>query len=218
MKETSSVNTDQPAEPGDMTSTVLPKQIVVIGASVGGQSALAQIVPKFPVFFPGAIIIVQRMRPGFTKLLARILATESSITIREAENLNPIYPGLALLTPGASACTMTRNNSWSRHPLTINVDNLSNLEDKSVGPIDIAMKSAAEVYGEKVIGVMLTGIGEDGREGLRAIKEHGGLTIAQDESTSTLSDAPRMVADLGLASEILPLWAIPNRILEIVGE
>jgi len=95
---------------------------------------------------------------------------------------------------------------------------LLNLEDKSLGPIDIAMKSAAEVYGEKVIGVMLTGIGQDGLQGLKVVKEKGGLVIAQDESTCTLSSAPTAAVELNLADEVLPLWTIPNRILEIVGE
>ena len=217
MQETCAVNETRTVEQTDTTAAVLPKRLVVIGASVGGPLALAQIVPKIPEYFPGALIVAQQMRRGFTRLLAQMLASSSDMIVREAENHSPLYPGLALVAPGGAACAISYNSTRSQYPLTIRVDGSSDA-DKSLGPIDLVMKSAAEAFGEKVIGVMLTGIGNDGREGMRAIKEHKGYTIAQDEPTCTISDTPRMIADLGLADDILPLWTIPNRILELVGE
>jgi len=218
MQETHAVSATRTAEQTDTTTAVLPKRLVVIGASVGGPLALAQILPKIPEYFPGTLIVAQQMRRGFTRLLAEMLASSSDLIVREAENHNPLYPGLALVAPGGAACAINYNSSRSQYPLTIGVDNSPEMADKSLGIIDILMKSAAESFGDKVIGVMLTGIGNDGREGMRAIKEHKGYTIAQDESTCTLGDTPRMIADLGLANDILPLWAIPNRILELVGK
>ena len=211
-----SVTATQPTNKAGSTTLTLPKHLVVIGASVGGPLALAQLVPAFPEFFAGVLIIVQQMRPGFTKLLPQMLNASSELVVREGENHCPIFPGLALVAPGGSICSVARHDDWSTHPLTLRVSDAE--EPKTHGPIDSAMISAVQAYGDKVIGVMLTGIGNDGREGMRAIREHKGCTIAQDEATCTLSDAPRMIADLGLADDILPLWAIPDRIMEIVGE
>ncbi len=201
------------------TDSLLPKKLVVIGTSVGGKIVLSQILSRFPEFFAGAIIVNQHMRRGFTKLLAQHLNSESELVVREADNHNPVYPGSALICPGMAECTIRFNENWAEHPMTILVSDTNESRWKnSHGPIDTLMMSAAHAYGDKVIGVLLSGLGRDGCEGLRAIRDNKGFTIAQEYSTCIVADAPRMACELGLVNETLPLWQIADRIMELVGE
>lgn len=197
---------------------VLPTSIVVLGASAGGPPALMQIAHGLPEFFSGAVLIAQHMRPGFTKILAQMLSSHSDLVVREAENHSPIYRGSVFVMPGGAIGTVERREQSEGHSLVVRLADHQHDNSKGAGVIDAAMISAAQVYGDRAIGVLLSGIGADGREGMRAIKEARGHTIAQEESTCTLSDAPRTVAELGLADDVLPLWDIAERVVELVGE
>ena len=197
---------------------MLPKKVAIIGSSAGAPVVLAQIVPRFPEYFPGALIVVQHMRPGFTKLVAKVLAERSDLIVREADDLSPVCRGAVLVAPGAALCTVVRQDGRAACPFVVRLGDPVAADGKTPGPIDAAMISAARTFGSKAIGVLLTGIGSDGREGMKCIKENGGATIVQDEATSVITDAPRMIAEAGLADDVLPLWSIPDRIMELVGD
>jgi len=195
-----------------------PRALVVIGASTGGPTALAQILPKFPRNFGASIVVVQEMRPGFTKLLARQLNGLSELVVDEAEQRQPLRAGMALLTPGHCCLSFERAQDSAEHMFVMKVEDVGESADRLRKRIDHAMISAAEQFGARAIGVLLTGVGDDGRAGMAQIRECGGKTLAQDESSSIVFDMPRAAIDAGVVDEVLPLWSISDRIIEIVGE
>ncbi len=180
--------------------------LVVIGASLGGPRALATLLRGLPAQFPVPIAVVQHIADGFTEGLASWLATESRLDVREAEDGSPLRPGRVLLAP------------TGRHLLVI--EGVARLSDAppvdtfkpSVTPLFV---SAARAYGARACGVLLTGMGRDGAEGLRAIKDAGGLTIAQDEATSAVFGMPRAAIELGAVDRVLPIDDIPRALLEL---
>jgi len=196
----------------------MPRAVVVIGASTGGPSALTQILPKFPRDFAASIVVIQQMRPGFIGLLANQLNGLSELTIQEAAHYQQICPGTILFAPGNCAVTFTKLQENGEQSYIIKTEDISISADRLRRRIDDAMISAAEQFGTRTIGILLTGIGDDGRNGLKAIQECGGKTIAQDESSCIVYDMPRAAIEAGVVDEILPLWSITDRIIEIVGD
>jgi len=194
-----------------------PEIVVVIGTGTGGPMALAAILPKLPKSFPASVIVMQQMRPGFTRLLAGELARSGGLPVAEAEEHGELRRGQGLIAPGCHGLTFTRTET-PEHPFRINLENQRDSSAKSRARIDNAMKRAAELFGRKAIGVLLTGAGVDGRDGMKAIREAGGTTLAQDMETSVLYDMPGAAVDAGLVDEVLPLWAIADRLVEIVGD
>ncbi|MEN6373041.1 MAG: CheB methylesterase domain-containing protein [Armatimonadota bacterium] len=196
----------------------VPKAVVVIGASTGGPSALAKIFPKFPKDFPVSIVVVQYMRPGFTKLLARQLDGISEVFVDEAETYLPLKPAAAFLAPGHCSVRVERIEDPECPPFTLTAEDVSSSVEKLRRRVDDAMISAAETFGAHTIGVLLTGVGDDGRDGMKAIREFGGKTLAQDESSSIVFDMPRSAINAGVVDEVVPLWNIAERVIEIVGD
>ena len=180
--------------------------IIVVGASLGGPRALAAMLRALPAEFPVPIAVVQHIADGFTEGLASWLGTESRLTVREGVDGEPLRPGLVVLAP------------TGRHLLV--AEGVARLSDAppvdtfkpSVTPL---FASAARVYGARACGVILTGMGHDGAWGLRAIKEAGGPTIAQDEATSAVFGMPRAAIELGAVDRILPLDEIPRALVEL---
>ncbi|MBI2842553.1 MAG: chemotaxis protein CheB [Armatimonadetes bacterium] len=197
---------------------IAPRAVVIIGASTGGPTALAQILPKFPKCFQAAVIVVQQMRPGFTKLLAGQLDYLSELPVGEAERNQPLQAGVALFAPGDYSIVVQRSCGAPDQQFILELQDAGDSVEKMRKRIDCAMTTAAEVFGSRTIGVLLSGVGEDGRDGMKAIHDHGGKTIAQDESSSIVFDMPRAAIDAGTVDEVLPLWNIADRINEIVGE
>lgn len=182
--------------------------LVAIGTSSGGPKALKAILPVFPADFPAAIVIVQHMPAGFTASLAKRLNQESSITVKEASHHNDLQPGLALLAPGDYHMEVNSQGKvmlnqaprkWSVRPCA-----------------DYMLTSAAKNYTEKVIGVILTGMGCDGSEGMQDVKKFGGYGIVEDESTALVHGMPGCTIKKGAYDEILPLHQIPFRIIELI--
>lgn len=196
--------------------TIAPRAMVVIGASTGGPNALSQILPKLPRKLEASIVIVQQMRPGFTKLLARQLDGMSEIKIDEAERFQQIVGGTAIIAPGDYSITIDQMGSDHQHPPIVRIEDVSSSLDKMKSRIDDAMISAAEQFGARTIGVLLTGIGDDGRVGMKHIREAGGRTIAQDEASCVVYDMPRAAIDAGVVDDVVPLWNIADKIVEIV--
>jgi two-component system chemotaxis response regulator CheB len=180
--------------------------LIVVGASLGGPRALATLLRKLPASFPVPIAVVQHIAEGFTEGLASWLASESRLDVREATDGEPLRAGRVLLAP------------TGRHLLV--GDGIARLSDAppvdtfkpSVTPLFL---SAARTYGARVCGVLLTGMGRDGAEGLKAIKDAGGPTIAQDEVTSAVFGMPRAAIELGAVDRVLAIEEIPRALLEL---
>jgi two-component system chemotaxis response regulator CheB len=180
--------------------------LVVIGASLGGPRALATLLRGLPATFPAPIAVVQHIADGFTEGLATWLASECRLEVREAADGDPLRAGRVLVAP------------TGRH-LLVN-DRVARLSDAppvdtfkpSVTPLFL---SAARSYGARACGVLLTGMGRDGAEGLKAIKEAGGPTLAQDEATSAVFGMPRAAIELGAVDRVLPLEEIARVLLEL---
>lgn len=182
-------------------------EIVVVGASLGGPRALATLLRGLPAGFPVPIAVVQHIADGFTEGLANWLATESRLRVSEARDGEPLRAGRVVLAP------------TGRHLLV--GDGVARLSDAppvdtfkpSVTPLFL---SAARVYGARTCGILLTGMGRDGADGLRAIKKAGGVTLAQDEGTSAVFGMPRAAIEAGAVERILPIEDIPRVLLELV--
>ncbi len=186
---------------------VRSRRVIVIGASTGGPRSLVEIFSRLPVL-PAGILVVQHMPPYFTSSLARRLDKHSEWEVREAAEGDEIKDGIALVAPGD--LHMTVNGSGTIH---LNRGPPVNAIRPSV---DVTMESVARSYGSNSLGVLLTGMGKDGAEGMRAIKEHGGMTITSDEHTSIIFGMPREAIKRGCVDMVLPLHEIAGAITEAV--
>ncbi len=187
-------------------------ELITIGASTGGPKALQEILPAIPSNIDSAIIITIHMPPDFTKAFADRLDRVCKIPVKEAEDGEKIRAGNVLVSPGGMHTKIRKNGLAGGY---VKIDREP--EDAIYKPsIDITMQTAAECYGEHVLGVILTGMGHDGTEGIRAIKKSGGLAVVQDESTCTVYGMPRSVVEAGLADRVVPLDRIPQEIIRLV--
>jgi two-component system chemotaxis response regulator CheB len=190
---------------------ILP-DIVAIGSSTGGPDALCKVLKPLPADLSVPILIAQHMPPKFTRLLADRLDKICSLRVREAGNGTVLEKGSIWLAPGDYHMTVQRQGA--RDVLLLNQDPPENSCRPSV---DVLFRSVAQVYGRRTLGVVLTGMGQDGMEGCKAIKQVGGSVIAQNQSTSVVWGMPRAVAENGLADAVVPLDFISNRIIEHLG-
>jgi two-component system chemotaxis response regulator CheB len=187
--------------------------IVALGTSTGGPKALEEILPRFPRDFSVPILIVQHMPPGFTAPFARRLNTLCPLAVREAAHYEPVQPGVAYIAPAGMHMTVKRSSD--SQPL-ICLD--THPEDAPHTPsVDVLMKSVAQAFGNLALGVILTGMGSDGAEGMRAIYRQGGFTIGQDETSCAVYGMPRACAEAGVLNRVLPLAQIPAQILQTAG-
>ena len=186
------------------------RSVVIIGTSTGGPSALNRVLPDLPKDIPAGILVVQHMPPGFTKSLAARLNDACAIGVKEAEEGDGIEQGKALVAPGGKHMVVKASGKVR----------LSNAPPRNgVRPaIDNTMESAVDIYGKNLIGVVLTGMGRDGAEGMAAIKASGGKTIAEHESTCVIYGMPRAVIEQGLADLIVPLHEMGEAITRSVQE
>lgn len=183
---------------------------VAIAASTGGPRALSEIVPSLPADLPAAVFIVQHMPALFTTALAKRLQETSAIEVREAAHGEGVREGVAYLAPGGLHLEIDRGPDGPRIELT---------DTPSVWGVrpaaDVLFPSVARIFGPASTGVVLTGMGRDGAEGLRAIHEVGGWTVTQDEATSVIASMPRAAATH--ADVVLPLDAITDEIVERIS-
>jgi two-component system chemotaxis response regulator CheB len=185
----------------------LQKNVVIIGSSTGGPKALCEIVPGLPRDLPASILIVQHMPMGFTTSLARRLGQLSQVGVKEAASGDKLKVGQALVAPGNYHLVVGEGDEVSLN---------QNLARNGVRPsIDTTMESVASRAGYRCIGVVLTGMGSDGKEGAAAIKKSGGRVIVQDEPTSVIYGMPRSVVECGFADKVLPLQQITQEIVEM---
>lgn len=184
--------------------------VVVIGSSTGGPSALNQVLPALPGDIPAGVLIVQHMPPGFTKSLAARLTETSAIAVKEAEAGDRLADGVALVAPGGYHMSVSGDGE-----VVLSTDPPRNGVRPSV---DTTMESAARVYGDRLVGVVLTGMGRDGAAGMAAIKAAGGRTIAEHESTCVIYGMPKAVIEQGLADMVVPIQEVAGAIAQMVRE
>ncbi|HID56811.1 TPA: chemotaxis response regulator protein-glutamate methylesterase [Candidatus Poribacteria bacterium] len=189
-----------------------PIEIVVIGVSTGGPRALQRLLPKLPGDLPAGILIAQHMPPQFTKLLAERLDQMCRIRVVEGKNGEEVCDGKAIIAPGGRHMKVIALDG--AHPRIRVIERVEGMI--YVPSVDLLMESAAKVYGDKVLALILTGMGNDGLKGMKAIKERGGVTLAQDESSSVIFGMPKACIEAGLVDEVLPLNEIPHRLIEII--
>jgi len=185
--------------------------IVVIGTSTGGPPALQAIIPRFPGDLVAAVLVVQHMPAGFTKSLAERLDARSEVPVREARDGESVDAGTVLIAPAGTHTKLRKRGSLVR--IVLDDEPRASLHRPS---IDILMASAARIYGPKVLGVLLTGMGADGVEGLRAIREAGGRTLAESEETCAIYGMPKAAMEAGVVDRSVPLTEMADEILGAV--
>lgn len=192
-------------------------QVVAVGASTGGPNALESMLANLPATLPVPLVVVQHMPPLFTRLLAERLDTKTELQVREADHGMRLGPGEVVIAPGDHHMAV-------RQTLTGAVEVVLNQQppENSCRPaVDVLFRSVAQVYGPRALGVMLTGMGQDGLAGSRQLVDAGADVVAQDEATSVVWGMPGAVARAGLASDVMPLDqigpAIDRRVRRLVG-
>ncbi|RLG38605.1 chemotaxis response regulator protein-glutamate methylesterase [Methanosarcinales archaeon] len=203
-----SVSTGMSERPAVRTENEISEKVVVIGASTGGPSAISEVISHIPADIHAGILIVQHMPAGFTKSFAERLNEIAEINVKEGTYDDVIRDGCAIVAPGGYHMVVKDRGKvgLSKRPPV-----------NAVRPsVDVTMISASAVYGAKTIGVVLTGMGRDGADGVRKVKERGGMTIACDESTSLIFGMPKAAIETGCVDEILPLHAIGRAIVRAV--
>jgi two-component system, chemotaxis family, protein-glutamate methylesterase/glutaminase len=183
--------------------------IVVIGVSTGGPNALMKVLPEIPADFPVPIVVVQHMPPLFTKFLAERLEKICPLHVREAVHGDRLEPGTILIAPGDHHLEMDRTD----HGVVVRLHK-GPLENSCRPAVDPTFRSAVECFGSRVLGVIMTGMGQDGLQGSRCIYDGGGQILAQDEKTSVVWGMPRFVVEEGLPDEVLPLDQLAAAILK----
>ncbi|RMD78185.1 MAG: chemotaxis protein CheB, partial [Gammaproteobacteria bacterium] len=176
---------------------------VLIGASTGGPAALQQVLGALPAAFPVPVLLVQHMPAAFTPLFAHRLDGLCRIAVREAADGDPLQPGVALLAPGGRQMTVEAGPGGPR----VRVREARPGEHYRPS-VDLCFASAAEALEGRVLAVVLTGMGEDGRRGAERLKARGAQVWAQDRATSMIWGMPRAVEEAGLADRVLPLERI----------
>ncbi len=184
--------------------------IVALGTSTGGPRALQEILPLLPRDLSVPILIVQHMPPGFTAPFAQRLNSLCSVTVREAAHKDPILPGVVYIAPAGMHMTIDRP-SESLSLICLDKQPENSLHMPSV---DVLMKSVAKNFGNSAMGVIMTGMGSDGAQGMKAIHREGGLTVGQDEASCIVYGMPRACAELGVLNRVVPLSGIPSQILQ----
>ena len=199
-----------PASPAATSSVAAPKRksykLVAIGTSTGGPVALQRVLTQLPASFPAPIVLIQHMPAAFTKAFAERLDKLCRITVKEAEDGDLLRPGLALLAPGGKQMMVDARGV---------VKILPGDERLNYTPcVDITFGSAAKSFSDKVLAVVLTGMGADGREGARLLKQSGSQVWAQDEASCVIYGMPMAVVKANLADAVYGLDDIGRHLAE----
>jgi two-component system, chemotaxis family, protein-glutamate methylesterase/glutaminase len=187
------------------------EKLIVIGASTGGTEAIKEILNKLPADAPG-VLVAQHMPEHFTKSFADRLNSLCKISVKEAEHNERILPGFAYIAPGNSHLLI--NRSGARYMVALNQGPLVNRHRPSV---DVLFRSAANVAGANALGIILTGMGKDGVQGMLEMKQAGSHTIAQDEASCVVFGMPKEAIAAGGVREVLPLQNIARRTMEYLS-
>ena len=193
--------------------TTRPVEIVCIGTSTGGPNALAEVFKQFPADFPVPIVIVQHMPPMFTALLAERLTATSPVKFQEGRPGQVIAPGNGYIAPGG------KHMEVKREGLRTILQLHEGPPENSCRPaVDVLFRSVVAAYGPAALGVILTGMGQDGLRGCQHLREQNGQVIAQDEKSSVVWGMPGCVVQAGLADSVVPLDRVCNEITRRVKD
>jgi two-component system chemotaxis response regulator CheB len=192
-------------QPGESPAA---KRVVAIAGSTGGPRALHRVLSALPADFPAPVLVVQHMAYGFSHGLVNWLDGECPLEVRIASHGDPIEPGRVLLAPDGVHMTVGKGGAV--------VLEASEPVSGQRPSATVLFRSVAKAFGTRAVGVVITGMGRDGAEGLRDIYEGGGITIAQDEQTSLVFGMPKAAAELGVVQAVLPLDEIPQALLKAV--
>jgi len=195
--------------PSVSARTYVENPTLLVGSSTGGPKMVEHLLSELPLAAEFRVLVVQHMPDGFTDRFASRIDARSDYDVRQAGEGDRIGGGEALVAPGARHMTVS-NYRGGRLRVKLSDDPPVN----SVRPaVDVTMASAAETISDPLVGVILTGMGEDGAAGIRAVKDAGGRTIAQDEDTSAVFGMPKRAIETGAVDEVLPIEDIPQGIL-----
>ncbi len=184
--------------------------IIALGTSTGGPKALQEILPELPGDLSVPILVVQHMPAGFTAPFAKRLNNLCAISICEASQGEVIQPGVVYIAPAGLHMTVERPIS-SRMLICLS----GKTENQPHVPsVDITMHSVASAFRSQAMGIIMTGMGADGAQGMKAIHEEGGFTVGQDEPSCAVYGMPRVCAEIGILDRVVPLSQIPHEILQ----
>ncbi|MBF0561277.1 MAG: chemotaxis response regulator protein-glutamate methylesterase [Alphaproteobacteria bacterium] len=198
-----------PPNAGAMAQTT--EKVVCVGASTGGTEALRALLEALPANAPG-MVIVQHMPAGFTAAFAKRLDTLCEVSVKEAVHGDPVLRGHVLIAPGNLHLLLQR--SGARYEVAIKEGPLVARHRPSV---DVLFRSAAHAAGANAIGIIMTGMGDDGARGLLEMRQAGAATVAQDEDSCVVFGMPKVAIALGAAQKVVPLDGIPAEILRLGG-
>jgi len=203
----------RPASNGTTAAMVTPngsakRDVVVIGVSTGGPPAVQKVLSALPADFPASIIIAQHMPQAFTGPFAKRLDGLCKISVKEAEPGDRLKPGCAFIAPGGKHLLLKQ--MVSRVDLEISAEPVSALYKPSA---NVLITSAAEAVGRRALGVILTGMGNDGMEGIRALKLKGGRALAQSDASCVVYGMPKAIVDAGLSDEIVDIDEMAQAIM-----
>ena len=190
-----------------MSSARTREKVIVVGASTGGPVAVKELLASLPAECPG-IVVTMQMPASFTRTFAERLNGLCTIKVKQAEDGEPILPGHAYIAPGDRDLQVVRNSGGCRI-------SLASLPVKRgfFPSIDVTFRSAAAAVGKNAIGIILTGMGEDGAAGMLELHQAGAYTLAQDESSCLFFSMPQHAIALGGISEVVPLAEIPRHLI-----
>lgn len=195
-----------------MSGGLLDK-LVVLGTSTGGPKALHEVIPNLPGNLGAGVLVVQHMPPGFTKSLAERLNSMSAVTVKEAEHGETVQTNCVYIAPGDYHLKVKRITEGNGKKLTVNLTK-DPLESGHRPSVDAMFESAVAEYWAPMVGVIMTGMGQDGARGVIGIKQKGGRVIAEDKSTCIVYGMPKAVVEAGNADRVVPLQQIAGEIVK----
>ena len=188
-------------------------ELVAIGTSTGGPYALGELIPQLPADFPVPILIVQHMPPNFTASLANSLSKKSKISVKEAQEGDVLEPGKAYIAPGGHHMVIKREVS-AKDKIVLGLED--SLPQHGCRPsVDVLFKSIANKFRGNVLSVVMTGMGADGTEGVRTMKNGNCYCLIQDEASCVVFGMPKVVYENKLADEVWPLSDLARRITDL---
>lgn len=184
--------------------------LAVIGSSTGGPAALQKILTRIPRDFPIPLLVIQHIPPGFTRPLAERFNKLCEVTVKEAEHDEELLPGSVYIAPAGLQTTLQKKEPGK---YVIKLKTASPIETLYKPSVDVALLSAAPLAGNRLLAVILTGMGDDGLRGCRKVKEYGGAVLAEAEETCIVYGMPKVVFEAGLADEQAPLYSLYDSIM-----
>jgi two-component system chemotaxis response regulator CheB len=185
------------------------ESLVVIGSSTGGPQALEDLVPHLPAGLPSGVIVCQHMPAGFTSSMAKRLDAVSALSVREAASGETVMAGEVLVAPGGYHLRVLPGGSYQAAKVATD----DGPQVHGVKPaVDVTLLDAAAIYGDRLMVVILSGMGVDGAQGAKAAKDRGAKVIVQDEGTSVVWGMPKACYEMGICDKVLPLGYIVDEI------